>query len=473
MKERFMSAFEEVLAANKGGEVKNLLITDGNSGFLDDALYTLRSWALVNRIHLVELDENDDSWLAEIQSRELFDKLNQPDTVLLIKNYATVNFHNAENSPHIFLREVVINRDFVCDDDFDELPNLLFVVVINDLSEMRWRESERSVFTVMHEDEGKTLWVNTQYSRFCSKMHPVMSSVNKIMYLVSADEKTLCFDAGNAFRERKIRRNVCGCSAKERTDIIHTYIENHLPEFCGNVETMIFKMSQFGEEERFVINAERLQKFFPKLEKIYCNDVFEIANAKGRVSILDAFELGERALDLAVNGDISAANHLTRALWALDFKWAEFFCEVAVDFQYPREHHKRCYPDGNVANAGLDKLFRIYLLGWYSKSREFYYDDRVYAEKYQNINKAVELLKIRFKNWEHHEVLEKLHFDLKHVEIRLEDAEWAEEMGEELDEKFKERPDYSGFVSALMETDRLFPGTIDKMYNDGTILSIL
>lgn len=34
MRERFFTAFEEVLAANKGGEVKNLLITDTSSEFI-------------------------------------------------------------------------------------------------------------------------------------------------------------------------------------------------------------------------------------------------------------------------------------------------------------------------------------------------------------------------------------------------------------------------------------------------------
>ena len=44
MRERFFTAFEEVLAANKGGEVKNLLITDGDTYFLDDALIQLHRW---------------------------------------------------------------------------------------------------------------------------------------------------------------------------------------------------------------------------------------------------------------------------------------------------------------------------------------------------------------------------------------------------------------------------------------------
>ena len=46
MANRFELAFNDMLAENANGEVKNLLITDGNAEFLDDALYALRSWAL-------------------------------------------------------------------------------------------------------------------------------------------------------------------------------------------------------------------------------------------------------------------------------------------------------------------------------------------------------------------------------------------------------------------------------------------
>ena len=113
MNNKFTITFEDVFATNKSGEIRNLLITDGNTEFLDEALYSLRSWSAQNSINLVEIDERDDSWLSEIQSRELFYKLNQPNTVLLIKNYSTVNFHSVdENTPRNFLRDVVMNRHY-------------------------------------------------------------------------------------------------------------------------------------------------------------------------------------------------------------------------------------------------------------------------------------------------------------------------------------------------------------------------
>ena len=146
MNERFVNAFEDTLAENRNGEVRNLLITDEDVEFLDDALYALRSWAVKNKINLVELDERDSSWFPDIQSRELFDKLNQPNTVLLIKNYATVSYMRGnDNTPRNFLRDAVMNRHYGCGNDFvpsDALPNLMFVVVLNDLSEMKWRSDE-------------------------------------------------------------------------------------------------------------------------------------------------------------------------------------------------------------------------------------------------------------------------------------------------------------------------------------------
>ena len=174
MKDKFITAFEAVLATNKGGEVRNLLITDNDEAFLDEALYQLRYWCVINGFNLIELDEKDDSWLPEIQSRELFDKLNQPNTVLMIKNYATVNFHSVdENTPRNFLRDAVVNRHYGCGNDFvpsDDLLNLMFVVAINDLTEMRWRKEEYELFTVKHKDDGKKAWTNTKFSVISSKM---------------------------------------------------------------------------------------------------------------------------------------------------------------------------------------------------------------------------------------------------------------------------------------------------------------
>ena len=165
MKQRFIAMLEQTLVTNKRGEVKNLLITDDNAEFLDDALYAVRYWAVKNGINLVEIDERDDSWLPEIQSRELFEKLNQQSSVLLVKNYAANHVATEDyNTPRNFLRDAALHRHYGCGNDFvpsDDLPNLLFVIALNDLSGMAWRRDEYSCFSVMHEDDNKRVWTNT------------------------------------------------------------------------------------------------------------------------------------------------------------------------------------------------------------------------------------------------------------------------------------------------------------------------
>ena len=472
--ERLANAFEELATVNRGGTVRNLLITDDNLEFLNDALYLLRRWALRNNINLVEIDEKDDSWLPEIQSRELFDKLNQPNSVLLIKNYATESWVSSDdNTPRNFLFNAVVNRHYGCGNDFvpsDELPNLLFVVAINDRSLMQWQENEYGYFTVLLEDECKEFWVDTNKVRHSSQMCPVMSRFNKVIYFASEDSKVLSMDLSKAFRRV---RSIEYRSPEERTDMIHTYINNNILHFHDKVEHIIFKLDRFEDYERFVIDAARLREFYQNVKSIDCSFVFDVSNADESIKVCDPFELGESAFDYALKGDFETANFLTRRLWDLDHKWAKFFREVAVDYQCPHEHHERCYPDGNVSNTGLDKLFRVYLLGWCAltdKSEEG--KKRLFLEEHQNINKAIELVKVRFKNWERREIKEKLRVDLEHIEISkkwyenlLEEQEWyADDYIEEREENLK--LGLSGFMSAVVATDKLYPELIDEMYSD-------
>lgn len=153
MKEQFISAFEEVLAANQGGEVKNLLFTNANQNFLDTAYDVLCKWIVDKSFHLVEVDEECDDWICEIQSRELFFKLNIENTVLLVRNYAKIHWGCAdENNPHKFLRDAALNRHYGCGNDFvpcDELPNLLFVVAINPPGRMYWDKDESETFELL------------------------------------------------------------------------------------------------------------------------------------------------------------------------------------------------------------------------------------------------------------------------------------------------------------------------------------
>ena len=81
-------------------------------------------------------------------------------------------------------------------------------------------------------------------------------------------------------------------------------------------------------------------------------------------------------------------------------------------------------------------------------------------------------MKVRFKNWERHEIKEKLLVDLEHIEISKkwnenlqEEKEWyAEDYIEEREESLK--LGNSGFMMAVIATDKLYPGLIDEMYID-------
>lgn len=295
------------------------------------------------------------------------------------------------------------------------------------------------------------LRVDTNYTNRATKMHPVMSIANKVVYWVSEDECTLCFDVGDAFGGRKLRRPIRYYSAEERTEIIHAYLENNLPPFYDKVNTLILKMGRFDETERFAIDAVKLKELFPNLGSVYCKDMFEILNAEDMLYILDPFDLGEMAFNLAQDKDFEMANHFTRELWALDTKWARFFREVAVDFQLSRDEHLKHYPDINIGNTGLDKLFRIYLFGWYFEGGapgSFNEDCKVHVKKHRNYDKAKNLLSVRFKKWDLCDISEKISWDLSHCAH---------------DEDFK----YEMFAKVIMETERLYPGTLDQLQKDG------
>lgn len=452
MKERFEKTFESVLLNNKNGEVRNLLITDNEPDFLNNALSVLREWSLKNSINLVEVDEKDSSWLPEIQTRELFYKLNQPSTVLLVKNYATVHYMRGDdNTPRNFLRDAIMNRHYGCGNDFvpsDDLPNLLFVVVLNDLSEMSWREDEYSLFTIMHEYDETGLWMNTSYRLHTSDMHPVMSVVNRVKYFASDDGAALCFDAGDAFPRIRQEgyRPIRLLTAEERTDIILTYLENNLPDFNEKIECLILKIERFPVTEHFVIDADRLRKSLPNIKSIYCTEAFEIVNQGEHLDVYNPFEVGEHIFSIAQTGDFETANYLTRRLWAFDHKQAKFFRMVARDYCRKPEDHVNPESDSGLHNwTGMDHLFHIYMLGWWHSGDDFFdAGDKVLAKKYKNADKAIALLPIRFQNCEVAEVTEKLYWDIKHIEN-------------------DDTPDYELFAKVLVESERLFPGVIKTL----------
>ena len=317
---------------------------------------------------------------------------------------------------------------------------------------MRWRKDEYACFTVIHEDNEKKMWTNTAYCRPDSKMNPVMSAVNKVNYFVSEDRSALCYDVGIAFGAQSSRCPIRFRTANERTEIIHAYLENNLPDFSDKVDCLILKAESYSEEERFAIDCTRLKKTFPKLSVIYCNNSFEISNTNDEIYILDPFDIGELCFFLAQDGDIESANMCVHDLWALDHKWARFFREVAKDYYRKPEDHANFESNSTVYNpTGMDHLFHIYLLGWYHSGDSFFNEeDKVYVKAHKDFDKAIDLLSVRFQNCGVDEVVYKLYWDFQHV-------------------NYDEHPDYEQFTNVLTEAERLVLGVMDKIYDEGVI----
>ena len=417
---KLVNTLEEILATNLEGNARNIFITDNNEEFLEDALNSLKEWGKEKSFNLVVVDEKDVNLISEINNGVILQKLNRPNTILLIKNYAMVNNRRKDNkTSHEFLREVVINRSCWCNDEAGasiKLENLLFIVIINDVSEMYWKPEEYLLFTIIHENNRKGAWINKKERRIFSKMYPVMSYTNKIKYFISEDESTICIDADDGLMgtwNRKFRFRKYFCN--EYTKIFYMYLKDEL--FCSykKVECLILKADGFNNNDHFVLDSKKLKKIFPNLSCVCCVDAYEIINDEKNIQVLYPFELGELAFNTAQTGDFETANKITRKLWALDRKCAKFYRDVAVDFMCPHKDHPKCYSDGNVAWTGIDNLFRIYLLGWYSKNNSFEEECLVHLTKYQSFEKAVDVLESRFKNWDNQEIGEKIYWDLEHI----------------------------------------------------------
>ena len=154
MKKDFISFYEDIFKLNKDGNIRNLMIT-GEDDFLEEALYGLNSWIEKKKFNLVKIDEDSDKWFDAVGSRELFGRLSEPNTVLLVKNYATLNWCASEEyNPHNFLRDAALNRHYGCGNDWfppDDLPNLLFVVAATPICKMYWDDRERETFFVLQD----------------------------------------------------------------------------------------------------------------------------------------------------------------------------------------------------------------------------------------------------------------------------------------------------------------------------------
>jgi hypothetical protein len=145
------------LRVNVKGEISNVMFRGADAYFRARVRAEISNWVKKKGLHLLRLDEDELDWVDKIQSRELFEELSQPNTVVLIEQYATGLFSDEDN-PHNFLRALVKSRIYGCGNGWapdDSLPNVLFVVAINDTTKLHWEMSERSTFGVFGEEDLK------------------------------------------------------------------------------------------------------------------------------------------------------------------------------------------------------------------------------------------------------------------------------------------------------------------------------
>ena len=199
------------------------------------------------------------------------------------------------------------------------------------------------------------------------------------------------------------------------------------------------------------------EKIFATLEEILAsNQNGEVKNlliTDGNAEFLDDALCALRSWSLknemnlvAQDGDIESANMCVHDLWALDHKWARFFRKVAKDYYRKPEDHDNFAPDNAVYNpTGMDQLFHIYLLGWYCAGNDFFNEkEKLYVRAHKDFNKAIDLLSVRFQNCSIDEVVDKLFWDLLHIDNDV-------------------KSDYKSFANVLLEAERQFPGVINKI----------
>lgn len=156
-KQKVYDVLDGTLRANAEGEACNVMFRGEDAYFRARVRAEIENWCNKKECHLLRLDEDELDWIDRIQSRELYEEMNQPNTVVLVEQYATGLF-SIEDNPHNFLRCLVKSRIYGCGNGWcpdDNLPNVLFVVAINDAAKLRWDMSECSTFGVWGEEDLK------------------------------------------------------------------------------------------------------------------------------------------------------------------------------------------------------------------------------------------------------------------------------------------------------------------------------
>ena len=231
-----------------------------------------------------------------------------------------------------------------------------------------------------------------------------------------------------------------------RGEYIHAFLSEYALDSNGESETLFLSSNRCKKDERFTLDADRLLETFPKLKLVICGGTVEIINSEDKLYVLDPFDLGEMSFLLLRDGDNEAADVHFSELSVVDMEWLNFWLDVAMDYKREPEDHPEFDPNGTMVHDGMDDLFRIYLLGWYSPF-PIEEEEKIYVEKHKNFQKAIELLPVRFQNCSLHEVSEKLYWDLQYVEA-------------------DSNPDFDRFFRVLAETELLYPGALDQMFED-------
>ena len=295
MKEKIIAALAEAFAENERGEIRNLLITGASLEFRFGARLSVREWAQSNNFNLVEIDERREFWIQKIQNRELFDRLSQPNTVLVVKNYASSRWVG-EDMPRAFVRDLTLRRHYGCGNDFlpsDELPNLRLVVAINDRFDMHWSKRESDSFSVVYEDESRKVWVDTTRRSKVTGFHPVLSAMNRGLFSVSADRRTIIVPFAYIVKRHAL---FDPSQVELAAEVVHRHLEENIPEFCEEVECLIFKPSKRWKESLVVLDARRLQAVFPNLKTVLHPENFEVSGADSEICVRSFCKLEELEL---------------------------------------------------------------------------------------------------------------------------------------------------------------------------------
>jgi hypothetical protein len=313
MDERIAAALDEAFALNARGEIRNLLITGASLEFRFGARMAVREWAQSNNFNHVEIDERREFWIPKIRNRELFDRLNQPNTVLVVKNYSSSRWVG-EDTPRAFVRDLALRRHYGCGNDFwpsDELPNLRLVVAINDRFDMHWSKRESDSFAVVYEDESRKVWVDTTRRSKVTGFHPVLSAMNRGLFSVSEDLRTVIVPFAYIVKKHAM---FDPSQVELAAEMVHRYLEENTPEFCYEVECLIFKPSKRWQDSVVTIDAERLRSVFPNMKTVLHSKCFDVRG--GELCIMDAQALGALATEKRESSDCVGAE--------LCEKWSRF-----------------------------------------------------------------------------------------------------------------------------------------------------